>query len=596
MYRAKHLLGLGAIFILGGLLTGRGGTKGPDPFGMFSAEDADRAVEERLGPVVPNERLERLGQRIARYTHVERDFRFTFREIRTAKVNAFSLPNGSTYVTTGLLNLVGDNDDELAFALAHEMAHVALRHAEANRQLQRALQDLAAQGDQKALPRALLESLDRSLTRQQEYDADRYGMLYLARMGYPPMAAIRFLRRLKEAGLDYTPILARNTDHPTTGDRIAAAFRTQADIVDVMNKFDFGLMYLMQEKYAEAAEMFEGFLRHFSDNKAAWNNLGLAYYHLAIRDLPLSRYALADAVVEFETSFVLRGEERIDPELYARAREALEEALRLDPTFAEAYSNLGNLFFMAGEYDQASHAYRAALLHKPHFAAAVTNYGAFLATRTPKGQPVSEEAWAFLQQAVKDDPNLPEAHYNLALAAESRGEKQIAKEAWATFLTLQKKGPRIAIAREHLARLDPQRVPPAEAPQGPAAAEERLGEIKIGDPADNVRDKHGDPEKEGRGPGRAVVLWEYPTKGLTVELKLARVRRVVAGPPAFGKLGTSAGVTVGEPVKRLLEVYGRATAVSKQRPYDIWLYPARGLGFFIAAEEVDKIFVYEPRP
>ena len=50
-----------------------------------------------------------------------------FRALRDPEPNAFSLPNGSVYVTTGLLALV-DNESQLAAMLAHELAHVMRRH------------------------------------------------------------------------------------------------------------------------------------------------------------------------------------------------------------------------------------------------------------------------------------------------------------------------------------------------------------------------------------------------------------------------------------------------------------------------------------
>src|SRR5215831_6386761 len=50
-----------------------------------------------------------------------------FRALRDPQPNAFALPNGSIYVTTGLLSLV-DNESQVAAILAHEMTHVLRRH------------------------------------------------------------------------------------------------------------------------------------------------------------------------------------------------------------------------------------------------------------------------------------------------------------------------------------------------------------------------------------------------------------------------------------------------------------------------------------
>src|SRR5207245_2160787 len=53
---------------------------------------------------------------------------WNFRALRDPQPNAFALPNGSIYVSTGLLALV-DNESQLAAVLAHELTHVLRRHS-----------------------------------------------------------------------------------------------------------------------------------------------------------------------------------------------------------------------------------------------------------------------------------------------------------------------------------------------------------------------------------------------------------------------------------------------------------------------------------
>src|SRR4051794_13478202 len=52
---------------------------------------------------------------------------YTFRVVDSDKVNAFALPGGYIYVNRGLIEHAA-SEDELAGALAHEIAHVVLRH------------------------------------------------------------------------------------------------------------------------------------------------------------------------------------------------------------------------------------------------------------------------------------------------------------------------------------------------------------------------------------------------------------------------------------------------------------------------------------
>ena len=52
---------------------------------------------------------------------------WNFRALRDPQPNAFALPNGSIYISTGLLALM-DNESQLAAVLAHELTHVLRRH------------------------------------------------------------------------------------------------------------------------------------------------------------------------------------------------------------------------------------------------------------------------------------------------------------------------------------------------------------------------------------------------------------------------------------------------------------------------------------
>jgi len=55
-------------------------------------------------------------------------FPYTFHVVDSTEVNAFALPGGPVYVNSGLIELC-DTEDQLAAVLAHEMSHVAARHA-----------------------------------------------------------------------------------------------------------------------------------------------------------------------------------------------------------------------------------------------------------------------------------------------------------------------------------------------------------------------------------------------------------------------------------------------------------------------------------
>jgi predicted Zn-dependent protease len=159
--------------------------------------------------------LEAVGRRLTRHAPGYR-FTYTFAVIDQDTPNAFALPGGYVFVSRGLLALA-NSEDELANVLAHEIIHVARRHAAA-RQL--SLRDVPGFFQ-------WLQVRDiASYSRRQEAEADRLGQGLAALAGYDPAAMATFLR-----SLDFTerlhfgsPRIPSFLDtHPATSGRNAAA-------------------------------------------------------------------------------------------------------------------------------------------------------------------------------------------------------------------------------------------------------------------------------------------------------------------------------------------------------------------------------------
>jgi predicted Zn-dependent protease len=96
---------------------------------QLGAEQAAQ-LDQQL-PIIRNasadQYVEQLGQRIVNNTpYAGQDFKFSL--YRSDEVNAFALPGGFIYVSTGLVR-AADNISELAGVLAHEIAHVTLGHS-----------------------------------------------------------------------------------------------------------------------------------------------------------------------------------------------------------------------------------------------------------------------------------------------------------------------------------------------------------------------------------------------------------------------------------------------------------------------------------
>ncbi len=183
-----------------------------------------------------------VGQNVAGTVELP-EVTFSFTVLNNPVVNAFALPGGFVYVTRGLLALAG-NEAELASVLAHEIGHVAARHAAQRHQ--RAAQVAVAPAPSGAKPAqnsgAGNEIAERaqdqaayvqSYSREQENEADTLGIRYLARAGYDPGAMASFLARLNaqatlEAELSGLPsgeadTMSFSSTHPRTVDRVRAA-------------------------------------------------------------------------------------------------------------------------------------------------------------------------------------------------------------------------------------------------------------------------------------------------------------------------------------------------------------------------------------
>jgi len=125
--------------------------------------------------------------------------------------NAFTIGGGKVFVFTGIFesDVALRSDDELAAVLAHEMAHVAARHA--------------SEGKGKQGLLALVDKDFRStqykacFTTIQEDEADRYSVLYCALAGFDPSAGIRIWERLH---VKYGSNPGNyNYDHPLSNER-----------------------------------------------------------------------------------------------------------------------------------------------------------------------------------------------------------------------------------------------------------------------------------------------------------------------------------------------------------------------------------------
>ena len=160
----------------------------------------------------------RVGRRIAAVSHTP-NLRWQYTVFDNDKqVNAFALPGGKIGVYTGMMP-VAKTEAGLATVMAHEVAHATARHGGERMSLgillqmgSAALASAMKKKDKKTTGRvlaaygvgtALVVALP--FSRKQEGEADRIGLIYMAKAGYDPREAVAFWERMGAAGRGAPP-------------------------------------------------------------------------------------------------------------------------------------------------------------------------------------------------------------------------------------------------------------------------------------------------------------------------------------------------------------------------------------------------------
>jgi beta-barrel assembly-enhancing protease len=191
--------------------------------------------------------VSQLGQRLARQVRSDLrhdGFRYTFDVVNAREINAFALPGGPTFVNRGMLE-AARTEGEVAGVLAHEIAHVALRHgtAQASKatpfqfgQLAGAIIGAVVGGNTGAIisqtAQITLGTVFLKYGREYERDADIEGAHLMARAGYDPREMANMFRTIEKQGGSSGPEWL--SSHPNPGNRYEAITR-EAELLRVDN-------------------------------------------------------------------------------------------------------------------------------------------------------------------------------------------------------------------------------------------------------------------------------------------------------------------------------------------------------------------------
>jgi beta-barrel assembly-enhancing protease len=212
-------------------------------FNLFSKEqdvqlgkEAASQVEKQM-QVVKNQDLEnfinQIGRKlVARPEADSKSFAYSFKVVNEKSINAFALPGGPAFIHTGLIT-AADNEAQVAGVMAHEIAHVALRHgtnqaSKANLiQLPAMLAGAVAGGSMLGQLAQLgvglgANSVLLKFSRNAERDADLLGARMMSGAGYNPVEMARFFEKLETESGQRSSFEQFLSDHPNPGNRVKA--------------------------------------------------------------------------------------------------------------------------------------------------------------------------------------------------------------------------------------------------------------------------------------------------------------------------------------------------------------------------------------
>ncbi|HEX8734496.1 MAG TPA: M48 family metalloprotease [Pyrinomonadaceae bacterium] len=240
---SKYLAGLALVWTLLMLpAAGFGQTRISMPRNKYKVEDdvklgrdAARQVEQQM-PILNDAEATRYVQEVGRRLvnaippeFQQTQFQYTFQIVNARDINAFALPGGPMFVNRGMIE-AAKNEGEMAGVMAHEISHVALRHATAQATKQSnplnqiigigAVLGGAILGGQTGA--VLGQNIYKGLlvnpySREYETQADVLGAQIMARAGYDPRDLANMFQTIANQGGSRSPEWL--SSHPDPGNR-----------------------------------------------------------------------------------------------------------------------------------------------------------------------------------------------------------------------------------------------------------------------------------------------------------------------------------------------------------------------------------------
>lgn len=280
--------------------------------------------------------------------------------------NAWAIP-GHVVITRGLLAGL-ESEAEFAFVMGHEMGHVAARHSARQmsygmlQQVGLGAAGIALSGSDYASLAIGAGAIGSSLlllkySRDDELEADRLGIEYMAKLGYDPRNAISAHRNLEKISSEYLRSLGKESqERGFFEDLLSTHPRTSVRIDELQT-----MVYRMQSpKISGDGAYKERYLTHTAGLRET-NRIYLEYYDKAVAAYEKNKVNEADTLIEkaivqdpqqpaFHT---LKGFLLLKQKDYRMAKNSFQTAMNVGKEYAPAYRGMGIVYYSQNNYRES---------------------------------------------------------------------------------------------------------------------------------------------------------------------------------------------------------------------------------------------------
>jgi len=372
--------------------------------------------------------LDKMGQSLVSHLGAA-PFEFKFFLINVPDPNAFALPGGYIFVTTGLI-VLAENEHEVAGVLSHEISHVTGRHVAQmiERSKRISIASLAAMivgalaggggkvsGAAAMTTMAMAEAQMLKYTRENEVDADQNSLPVMLKAGYDPNGLVTFLTKIYKVGLTSgTKIPAYLSTHPVTENRISLLEnlilirgKPSGPFRSIGNFKKIQARAFVEEREAQASiTQFQSLIDTRPQDAEGYYGLGLAYRKMG----------------------------RLD-----KATEIFQKAASLVPPDPDVINELGVVYFLSGKLDLAIENLEAGqTLFRTGSYEDLSNLYYLGRAYQEKGE--TTKALTFLLWVKKEMPEFSEVHYHLGSLYGRMGQKGLSHFYFGKYFKLKGEG------------------------------------------------------------------------------------------------------------------------------------------------------------